>query len=120
LKSDLLHDNLIGHPGAMEKLALIKQKLESRAEALQETMSADDVAANMWANLWEIISEYPGDDISMITPTAKSTAPSTEMAPSPPPGELPSTAMTTSGLRAPPAIPSPNCVACAQRPARQD
>ena len=63
--------NLIGHPDTREKLALVKQKLESKAEALAGTMSADDIAANMWAHLWDIISEYPGGDISMITPDGK-------------------------------------------------
>jgi len=60
--------NLIGHPGAMEKLALVKQKLEGKAEALEGSMSADERAANMWINLWEIINDNPGGDISMITP----------------------------------------------------
>jgi streptogramin lyase len=63
--------NLIGHPGTMEKLALVKQKLESKVEALEGSMSADDLAANMWAHLWDIISEYPGGDISMIAPDGK-------------------------------------------------
>jgi hypothetical protein len=31
-------------------------------------MTADDIAANMWANLWDIISEYPGGDVSMVAP----------------------------------------------------
>ena len=60
--------NLIGHPGAMEKLALVKQKLEGKVEALEGSMSADDLAANMWVNLWDIISDNPGGDVSMITP----------------------------------------------------
>ena len=60
--------NLIGHPGALEKLALVKQKLEGKVEALEGSMSADDLAANMWVNLWDIISETPGGDVSMITP----------------------------------------------------
>jgi sugar lactone lactonase YvrE len=60
--------NLIGHPDAMEKLALVKQKLDGKLEALEGSMSADELAANMWINLWDIISENPGGDISMITP----------------------------------------------------
>ncbi len=60
--------NLIGHPGTLEKLALVKQKLEGRAEAWEGSMSADERAANMWVNLWDIINEYPGGDVSMITP----------------------------------------------------
>jgi streptogramin lyase len=60
--------NLVGHPGTMEKIALVKQKLESKAEALERSMSADELAANMWINLWDIISENPGGDVSMIRP----------------------------------------------------
>jgi hypothetical protein len=60
--------NLIGHPGTMEKLALVKQKLEGKVEALEGSMSADELAASMWVNLWDIISENPGGDVSMITP----------------------------------------------------
>ena len=60
--------NLIGHPGTLEKLALVKQKLEGKAEALEGSMSADERAANMWGNLWDIINEYPGGDVSMIRP----------------------------------------------------
>jgi len=63
--------NLIGHPKAREKLALVKQKLEGKIEARESSMTADDVAANMWANLWEIINKYPGGDVSMITPDGK-------------------------------------------------
>ena len=60
--------NLVGHPRLKEKLDLVKQKLQAWAEAREGSMSADDIAANMWANLWGIISEYPGGDVSMITP----------------------------------------------------
>ncbi|QDV67668.1 Virginiamycin B lyase [Rosistilla carotiformis] len=63
--------NLIGHPKVREKLALIKQKFEGEIEARKGSMTPDDVAANMWADLWEIINEYPGGDISMITPDGK-------------------------------------------------
>jgi len=60
--------NLIGHPGTMEKLALVKEKLEGKVEALRGSMSADVLAANMWVDLWNIVSEYPGGDVSMIRP----------------------------------------------------
>lgn len=60
--------NLVGHPGTREKLDLAKQAIQARLEARKGTMSADDIAANMWINLWNIISEYPGGDISMISP----------------------------------------------------
>jgi len=67
--------NLIGHPDTEEKLALVKQKLEGKFEAWEGSMTADDVAANMWADLWGIINEYPGGDISMITPDGKINGP---------------------------------------------
>lgn len=60
--------NLVGHPDTREKLELVKQKLISKAEAMKGSMSADDIAANMWVNLWSIINEFPGGDVSMITP----------------------------------------------------
>jgi len=60
--------NLIGHPDTTEKLALVKQKLEGKIETLKGSMPADELAANMWVNLWDIINEYPGGDVSMITP----------------------------------------------------
>ena len=63
--------NLIGHPDTKEKLALVKQKLESRLKAREGTMSKDDIMINMWVNLWNIINDYPGGDVSMITPEGK-------------------------------------------------
>lgn len=60
--------NLIGHPGTEEKLALVRQKLEGRVDAMRGSQSADDLAAHMWVDLWDIISEFPGGDISMISP----------------------------------------------------
>lgn len=60
--------NLVGHPEIEEKYALVKQKLEAKLKAREGTMSADDIAAHMWVDLWDIISEYPGGDLSMIAP----------------------------------------------------
>ncbi|MEO4042944.1 hypothetical protein AAFN47_15180 [Hoeflea sp. CAU 1731] len=60
--------NLVGHPGTREKLDLAKQAIESKLEARRGLQSADDIAAHMWINLWEIISEFPGGDISVIRP----------------------------------------------------
>jgi streptogramin lyase len=60
--------NLIGHPKTKEVLALVKQKIEGKIEAREGSMTADDVAATMWADLWGIINKYPGGDVSMITP----------------------------------------------------
>ncbi len=58
--------NLVGHPGTREKLALVKQKLEARAEELRGSMSDDEVAIKGWIDLWGIINEFPGGDVSMI------------------------------------------------------
>ncbi|WP_424991020.1 hypothetical protein [Fluviibacterium sp. S390] len=60
--------NLVGHPGTHEKLDLVQQTIKAKLEARKGTMSADDIAAHMWIDLWDIISKYPGGDISMITP----------------------------------------------------
>lgn len=60
--------NLVGHPRTREKLALIKQKLEAGAEKLEGSMSNDDVAIKGWIDLWGIINEFPGGDVSMICP----------------------------------------------------
>lgn len=60
--------NLVGHPGTSEKLALVKQTIESKLAARKGTESADEISAHMWVNLWEIISEFPGGDISVIRP----------------------------------------------------
>jgi hypothetical protein len=89
----------------MEKIALVKQKLESKAEALAGSMSADAMAANMWVNLWDITSENPGGDVSMIRQDGTVRGPFNAGGAITGPWGLPSTAMTTSGWRAPPAIP---------------
>lgn len=60
--------NLVGHPNAMEKLELVKQTIKSKIAARKGTESADEISAHMWVNLWEIISEFPGGDISVIRP----------------------------------------------------
>lgn len=60
--------NLIGHPKTREKLDLAKQAIESKIAARRGAQSADDIAAHMWIDLWEIISKFPGGDISVIQP----------------------------------------------------
>jgi streptogramin lyase len=59
--------NLVGHPSTKEKAALIEQKLKSKFEAMKG-MSDDERAAKEWIDLWAIVSEYPGGDVSMIRP----------------------------------------------------
>lgn len=60
--------NTVGHPGTEEKLALIKAKLEAKAESFVGSMSKADEEANAWISLFNVLSEYPGGDISMIRP----------------------------------------------------
>jgi len=60
--------NTVGHPGTAEKLALIKVKLESKAESFLGSTSKADEEANAWINLFNVLTEYPGGDISMIRP----------------------------------------------------
>ena len=60
--------NSIGHPGAMEKLAFVKEKLESKLASREGSASAEVRAAKEWIDLWEISDKYPGGDVSMIRP----------------------------------------------------
>jgi streptogramin lyase len=60
--------NTVGHPDTAEKLALIKAKLESKVESLSGTMSKAEAEVKEWIDLFEILKEYPGGDVSMIRP----------------------------------------------------
>ncbi len=60
--------NTVGHPGMGEKLAFVKQKLEAKVESLTGSKSEADEEAEMWINLFAILQEYPGGDVSMIRP----------------------------------------------------
>lgn len=60
--------NIIGHPGTKEKLALVKEKLKAKVEGLKGSMSDEERAAKGWIDLWRIINEFPGGDVSMIRP----------------------------------------------------
>lgn len=60
--------NSIGHPGAMEKLAFIKEKLTAKIASHEGSMSDDERAAKAWIDLWSIADKYPGGDVSMIRP----------------------------------------------------
>ncbi|MGE0851005.1 MAG: hypothetical protein AB7O44_15485 [Hyphomicrobiaceae bacterium] len=62
--------NALGHPGAREKLALIENMLRSKLESrlgLGSASEADD-EAQAWVDLFNIASEYPGGDVSMVRP----------------------------------------------------
>jgi len=58
--------NTVGHPGTAEKLSLIKAKLEAKAESLAGSMSKADEEASAWIGLFDVLSEYPGGDVSLI------------------------------------------------------
>ncbi|MGB0132361.1 hypothetical protein [Dokdonella sp.] len=60
--------NSIGHPGKMEMLAFIKEKLEAKIASHEDSTSAEVRAAKEWIDLWEISDRYPGGDVSMIRP----------------------------------------------------
>jgi streptogramin lyase len=59
--------NTIGHPDTMEKLALVEDKLKSKVESLvEDSASKADAAAKMWIDLFELLTKYPGGDVSMV------------------------------------------------------
>jgi len=60
--------NTVGHPDTAEKLAFVKQKLETKAEALLGTMSAKDRIAESWIGLYGILIDFPGGSVSMVRP----------------------------------------------------
>jgi hypothetical protein len=60
--------NCLGHPGTKEKLALVKNMLKSKLESLGGSASKADDQAQMWVELFEIVSKYPGGDVSMVRP----------------------------------------------------
>ena len=61
--------NTIGHPGTMEMLALVEDKLKSKVENLVEgSASKVDAQIQMWINLVDLLVKYPGGDVSMVRP----------------------------------------------------
>ena len=60
--------NTVGHPGTREKLAFVEQKLKAKVGSLKGSMSKADEEAEMWINLFQILEEYPGGDVSMVRP----------------------------------------------------
>jgi hypothetical protein len=49
-------------------LALIKAKLESKLEGLSGSESKAEAEAQEWIDLFDVLSEHPGGDVSMIRP----------------------------------------------------
>jgi hypothetical protein len=61
--------NTLGHPGMMEKMALVWNKFISWAGSLFESSeSKADKSAKMWIGLFELLVKYPGGDVSMVRP----------------------------------------------------
>jgi hypothetical protein len=60
--------NTVGHPDTKEKLALIKAKLEAKLESASGSESKAEAEAQEWIDLFDILNEYPGGDVSMIKP----------------------------------------------------
>jgi sugar lactone lactonase YvrE len=61
--------NTVGHPSTKEKLALVEEKLKSKAENLvEDSASKANAAAKMWIDLFELLVKYPGGDVSMVRP----------------------------------------------------
>jgi streptogramin lyase len=59
-------NNILGHPGPMEKLAMIKDKAESKIEDLFE--SSADSQTKMWIELYSFGVKHPSGDVSMVRP----------------------------------------------------
>ncbi len=60
--------NTVGHPGTAEKLAFVEAKLKAKAESLISSMSEEDRVAKEWIDLYEILTRYPGGDVSLVRP----------------------------------------------------
>ncbi|MGO9789750.1 MAG: hypothetical protein ACLP8S_09725 [Solirubrobacteraceae bacterium] len=67
--------NALGHPGTIEKLALVKNVLKSKLESLVGSASKADDEAQMWVDLFELAAKYPGGDVSMVRPDGTVLAP---------------------------------------------
>jgi len=60
--------NTVGHPGTAEKAAFVEEKLKAKAAALTGSMSEEDRTAKEWIALYEILTRYPGGDVSLVRP----------------------------------------------------
>jgi len=60
--------NTVGHPGTAEKLAFVEAKLKAKAESLIGSMSEDERTAKEWIGLYDILTKYPGGDVSLLRP----------------------------------------------------
>jgi len=60
--------NTVGHPGAAEKVAFIEAKLKAKAESFSSSSTPEERAADEWINLYDILTRYPGGDVSLVQP----------------------------------------------------
>jgi DNA-binding beta-propeller fold protein YncE len=60
--------NTVGHPDTKEKLALLTEKLKSKIQDVEGSMSKEDLAIKMWIDLFSLLEKYPGGDVSMVRP----------------------------------------------------
>lgn len=61
--------NTLGHPGPMEKLALIWNKIKSWFEGLFASSESEaDKSAKAWISLYNTVVKYPGGDVSLVRP----------------------------------------------------
>lgn len=63
--------NTVGHPSTKEKLAFIEAKFKAKAERLKGNQSEARRAAHEWIDLYEIITKFPGGDVSLLNPDGK-------------------------------------------------
>lgn len=67
-ESELAVANSVGHPGTAEKVAFVAAKLKAKTVSLISSMSEDERTAKEWIDLYEILTRYPGGDISLVRP----------------------------------------------------
>ncbi|MFZ3215305.1 MAG: hypothetical protein WA192_04520 [Candidatus Acidiferrales bacterium] len=61
--------NTLGHPGVMEKLALVWDKIKLWFEDLFASSESEaDKSAKQWISLYETVLKYPGGDVSLVRP----------------------------------------------------
>jgi len=60
--------NTVGHPGTAEKVAFVEAKLKAKAESLIGSMSEEERIAKEWIDLYDILTKYPGGDVSLVRP----------------------------------------------------
>ncbi|WP_160152325.1 hypothetical protein [Microbulbifer sp. ALW1] len=59
--------NTVGTPTTREKLAFIEAKLKAKAESHKRGVSEEQQAAQEWIDLYEIITRFPGGNVSLLS-----------------------------------------------------